>query len=75
MIVKAWEVVRCNADMWNVYCGEDFVGYVARTPDGGWQTENQRQSRSSAYLAAKECWGEGAAEAIHAYGDSPTTKV
>ncbi len=62
-----WSSVRISSDMWNVYKGDDFAGYIARVvepsmPSGfGWRTEVQRTPRPSAYLAACDQWGSDAA--------------
>jgi hypothetical protein len=39
-----WSAVRISPDMWNVYHGDDFSGYIHKTADG-WRVDMQRQSR------------------------------
>lgn len=60
---KAWSAVRISRDMWNVYQGDDFSGYIHRVADG-WRVDMQRQSRPTAQEAATDAWGKEAGAVI-----------
>lgn len=73
-----WSATRISADMYNVYLGDNYAGYVARSASithgtvHGWiaaaeldkGTSYQRTPRSSAYQAARDMWGPEAGEAV-----------
>jgi hypothetical protein len=58
-----WEAVRISADMWNVYQGDEFSGYIHKTGDG-WRVDMQRQPRKTAAEAAGDAWGSAAAQCV-----------
>jgi hypothetical protein len=63
--MNKWEAVRISADMWNVWKGDEFCGYIHRVADG-WRVDMQRATRPTLQEAAKDAWGQEAADAIWA---------
>lgn len=58
-----WAAVRISKDMWNVYRGCEFSGYIHRVADG-WRVDMQRSTRPTAADAASDAWGADAGAAL-----------